>query len=286
MGLEGPDVYRAERKGFSQGVLCYVRHHTEWVVKGRPCGQCSTGLDAMVLWSWRRGCPLLCVCLWSPVLWMYVEEWLSRSPVVASRWDISVLTPYLLWWVSTKDSVFTHVAFLCEALGVPVAESLRLCVMWIPGSVPDPLEKGFSSLYFAFLPWKSLAGLLGLALFPSCLSSDVASLESSSLTTLSKTAVLFPPFRLFPSPFPCFASLQSNCLCIWCHLSPLLQREFPECMDPVSSSFCTLLPRACLANSWCSVNALHEGLQVSLTVAQGALRGEADELVRGSPSVG
>lgn len=34
------------------------------------------------------------------------------------------------------------------------------------------------------------------------------------------------------------------------------------------------------------MNALHEGLQVSLTFAQGALWGEADELVRGSPSVG
>ena len=125
--------------------------------------------------------------------------------------------------------------------------------------------------------------LLGfwVLLYFHCLSSDVASLESSSLTTLPKTAVLFPPFRLFPSVFPCFASLRSNCLCIWFHLSPLLQREFPECVDPVSSSSCTPLPRACLANSRCSVSALHEGLQVSLMVAQGALRGEADELGRG-----
>ena len=61
--------------------------------------------------------------------------------------------------------VYPIAAFLSEALGAPVAESLRLCVIWIPGSVLDPLEKGFSSLYFAFLPWKSLAGLLGLALF-------------------------------------------------------------------------------------------------------------------------
>lgn len=45
MGLEGPDVYRVERRGFSQGVLCYARHHTESVVKGRPCWQCLTGLD-------------------------------------------------------------------------------------------------------------------------------------------------------------------------------------------------------------------------------------------------
>ena len=62
--------------------------------------------------------------------------------------------------------VYPIAAFLSEALGAPVAESLRLRVIWIPGSVLDPLEKGFSSLYFAFLPWKSLAGLLGLALFP------------------------------------------------------------------------------------------------------------------------
>lgn len=134
MGLEGPDVYRVERRGFSQGVLCYVRHHTEWVVKGRPCWQCLTGLDAVVLWSWRHGCPLLCVCLWSPVLWIYVDEWLSRSPVFASGWDISVLMLYLLWWVSMKGSMFTPWWCFSARLLEHLWQSLRLCVMWIPRS--------------------------------------------------------------------------------------------------------------------------------------------------------
>lgn len=51
MGLEGPDVYVAERKGFSQGVLCYVRHHTD-------CGQRKT-LLAVLDWFRCRGSLIL-----------------------------------------------------------------------------------------------------------------------------------------------------------------------------------------------------------------------------------
>lgn len=180
--------------------------------------------------------------------------------------------------------VYPIAVFLSEALGAPVIESLRLCVMWISRSIPDSLEKGFDSLYFAFLPWRSLAGLLGLALFPSCLSSDV-SLESPSLTTLSRTAVLFP-IQVVSKPLSTLFSLWSSCLRIWFRLSPLLQHEFPECTDPVSSSSCTPLPRARLADSRCSMNVSHEGLQVSLTFAEGASWGQVDEPVGGSPSEG
>lgn len=124
----------------------------------------------------------------------------------------------------------------------------------------------------------------GSCFVSSCLSSDV-SLESPSLATLSRTEVLFP-IQVVSKPLSMLVFLSSSCLCIWLRLSPLLQHEFPECTDPVSFSSCTPLPRACLANSRCSVNVSHEGLQVSLRFAEGASWGELDEPVRGSPSVG
>ena len=138
--------------------------------------------------------------------------------------------------------VYPIAVFLSEALGAPVIESLRLCVIWTSRSIPDSLEKGFGSLYFAFLPWRSLAGLLGLALFrlvsplmfpwrvrlwPHCL-------EQRSCS----------PFRLFPSPYPCLffsraAVSVSGFVCLLCcnmssqsartlSLSPLV----PRCLEP------------------------------------------------------
>lgn len=58
--------------------------------------------------------------------------------------------------------VYPIAVFLSEALGAPVIESLRLCEMWTRRTIPDPLEKHFGPLYFAFLHGKALVGFWAL----------------------------------------------------------------------------------------------------------------------------